>query len=447
MPSHFFIITLNISKVFAGINSIHKMKQGSNLYTANIRVGLVLMSILWPFLSLFYAIRKFRYKAFHVVILLFVLTAAYTFIPQEGADSNAYLAYMDFYQDGSFSVFFSQFIKTIQGQGLNGYEFFIDFVSFISVWLSGGQALVFVLTGLTFYLAWIKIVSSLHNEYLLKNRVNTNAVIFLISFAVYIIFFRALNGRFYLAYWVFIWGAYNIIENKEYKYYFVTLLTIFIHQTFIIANALIILFFISSCFKGIRNYIFYALIIMGHLYSEFGREFVSQNLFFFGEAVENKLLGYTLVETLERASERAAITSWFLIIRQPLLFYGVLLVLLINRIRIKSTKHKNIENHYSFILLFYALVSFGYSIHHFGTRFRNILIGFIILLLFKIYNEFPVRKWSFEIWIFLFVFGFYLLVDLRMMSEQISAWLFMPIPILFHTLMPEETFWDFLPFT
>lgn len=89
-------------------------------------------------------------------------------------------------------------------------------------------------------------------------------------------------------------------------------------------------------------------------------------------------------------------------------------------------------------MVFSLVNAFTYAIPSFGPRFRNVLIGFILLGLFKILNENRYVRYNLHYGVLFFAIIFHNLASLRVFAEYINMYSYFPLPLLFDTLDREE---------
>lgn len=411
------------------LNKINRKNEFASLF--------VLFTI-WPFTAFFFAIKNFGHKHLRFFILLFFVFIGFTFIPRAGADSNDYLNYISIYSGRDFSFFSRQFLLSLIGRGLKGFEIYQDFSAFLITRFSNNPAFVFALTAMVYYFAWTNIVSKLYFDHKLRTSKNFLAFFFLVAFALYVTIFRAINARFYLAYWIFVSGAYKIIVDKNYRSFYITLLAVFIHQAYIFPNLILLIFVFSQRIYGVRNTIFFILVVLGHLSAEFGPTVINESLDLFGDTVEERYSKYIESGRLDADFER----SWFLVIRGPMLLYSLLFLVFSFKLNKNIIFDKHGSDLYSFILLFWAASAFTMNIYMMGTRFRNVLIGFLLILVFRVCLINSFKKIPFQAWPSIVSFVFFKFITYRMNFEQVSAWIIAPFGPILSITDKELTLWQ-----
>lgn len=396
----------------------------------------IVLFILWPFGTFIHVIKKIRIKRYRLFILLFFCLLGYYVIQYSDGDIRLYERSIETYSEFGLNAFLLEIFLSLKGKGSLGFELFIPINSYLTSLIGGDVRISFVFTSLLYYTFWILLIKNLIKEYDFSSNKNKKALLLLFLFSIYIIIYRVLNGRFYLAYWGVIFGTYMIINERKKIYLLLTLSTVFIHQSFIFLNGILLFHILFHKYykNKLGEVILIGVIISGAILNQVGLRFISENLDFLSDNVADRFIGYTKDSYVERTSIRTESKTWFQVLRAPLLFYSTAILLLIIRFKNKSffLLDRNLKSWYFFILLFWALNSLTFEIPQFGDRFRNVLIGFMILMLFKTYNKINPKKIDFFFYIFLISFAFYKIVTLRVFAEYINVFAFTPLPWLFN---------------
>lgn len=395
-------------------------------------------SLIWPILGLVYGVKYFRSKTNHLFLYFFFITGAIIIIPYEDGDIMGYLHRMQLYSSFSFSDYVEEIGKSLIGIGNDGFEIFLTTNTFLVSRFTTNIHVAFVLTTTVFYIVWIRLMRYLYNDYRNLAYKNKTALALLLAFAVYIFFVRAINGRFYLAYWVFVLSFYEVIVNRNHKYVFLSLTTIFIHQSFIFVNLLIGLYYLVYPLKKFKvlEIVLFILIIVGTVYSELGLSLVSQNLDLLGDSVQSRYSAYTSEKYIEGWLNRDR--AWFQIYRGYFVFYTLVACIIILRLNTRILFNDTINRVYYFFLLFWAANAFTYNIASMGERFRNVLVGVGILMLFKIFVSNNHKRIPVYLWIFFAAFLLSKLVTFRIIAEYLPIWIFSPFSLLMNFFFQEN---------
>src|SRR5690554_3777558 len=254
---------------------------------------IIIYFIIWPFAALVEAIKNIRIKKYRIFFLIFFCLLAYYIIPYGEGDIRLYEKSVEIYSQFGLDAFFLDIYLSFIGEGSRGFEIFIPINSYLTSLIGGNVRVSFVLTAILYYIFWISIVIKLIKEFDLSNNThNRKALVLLFAFSIYIIFYRVLNGRFYLAYWGAIYGTYMIINEKKYKFLLLTLATILIHQSFIFFNGLLLvhIFFRRYYNNKSGEILLFGLILIGAVLNQSGIKLVANNLSFLSDSVSDQFM-------------------------------------------------------------------------------------------------------------------------------------------------------------
>ncbi len=388
------------------------------------------ISLLWPFAGLLYGARYFNIKQNHFYLYFFFIFGAMIILPYEHGDIIGYLRRMELYSLFSFSDYLVEIGRSLRGEGMDGFELFLSTNTFLVSRFTTNIHVSFLVTTTVFYLAWIRIIRYVYQDYSAIQGKNLTLLLLLIAFSIYIFFIRAINARFYLAYWVFILSAYEIIINRNHRFIFLALTTIFIHQSYIFTILVFGLYYVIYSFNRIRTIeiVLFALIVAGTIYSELGLSLVSQNLELLGDTVENRYVAYTKDVYIEGWLNRDR--AWFQVYRGYFLFYTLVTSILLLRFNAKIKFNEKVRRLYYFFLIFWAANAFTFNIASLGERYRNVLVGVGILLLFKIFYYNNQKRIPWYLWFFFAAFLLSKLVTFRIVSEYLPVWIFTPLSVV-----------------
>lgn len=390
--------------------------------------------LLWPFLGIYHGLRRFRLKRYRLLILVFIVIASYLTLSYEFGDIMLYKnTYEDIVNKLGINSWLDLGLVFLGNEG--NFELFIPINVYIVSIFTENLAYSYALTGLVYYFIWSKLIIELVKDYdAIGVKAPRKMILLLICFSVYIIFFRVINGRFYLAYWLAILSIYFIIYKKRNIYYFLLAGCILIHQSYVFILLLVMFF---QVLRGVRKWkqfdlVLIFLFIIGSIFSELSIDLVSRNLDFFSTSIQDNYGDYVKESYVEGQVERDK--KWFLVWRTPMLFYASFLLLI--RLRYAKSIFLSQTNYtfFQFVLIFGVINSFTYAIPSFGERFRNVLIGFVILALFKIYNENRNLNFKTHLNLVLLFFIFYKIVTIRVFAEYINIYAYVPLPTVFDAL-------------
>lgn len=406
----------------------------------------LIVSLFWPFLGLIIGLKKIRIRRYGILILIFVLISSFMVLPYEDGDIRLYQNTLDYLTEyGSDQTLFG-LIYTLLIESGSELEIFVPVNVFIISSFTNNIAFAYLITGFVFYIIWIKLIRELAKEYFKFPKANSKLILLLlISFSLYIIFFRAINGRFYLAYWLAIMSIYFIFFKEDKWYYLLLACSVLIHQSYIFVVGLLLVFQLINSLRKFKWFddILVILFFVGIAFSEFSVGFVRDNIEHVSYGVADNYSDFVKESYVESQSVRDR--KWFLEYRTPVLFFIAYFLLL----RLKYSKKVIINGGnyvlFQFVLVFSVINTFTFNIPSFGERFRNVLIGFILLTLFKIYNENRIILYKTHLILLIISFFAYKLVTFRVYAEYINLYAYFPLPLLWEYISPEGfSLFDFI---
>lgn len=230
--------------------------------------------------------------------------------------------------------------------------------------------------------------------------------------------------------WIFFYGAYHVILNKDRRYLILAMSASLVHWSFFSANAILLIY----TFAGNRNYIYLPLVLISFVASDLLFGVFGRLSYILGGAFQGRFEGYAstgniLVEQIARQD-----ASWFLRLGNDLIFYYLVFTILIIQINTwYMEKDRQMKNLYSFLLLFLAFVNFGKPIPTFGLRFQMVFLLFATLYLFLYYARLKTERIQLLVLLGILPMALKLALTFRLATHSISLYLFTPglgLPLL-----------------
>lgn len=319
--------------------------------------------ILWPFLAFMLAIKDFKSKIAKKVVYIFLIYYGFNmFIGAIGADAEGYARKIVRYSELPFSEFFN----VVSGKySESSIDFFEPFISFLSAQVTDYYGFAFAIWAGIFGFFYLKSTSRLHEMYLENPGWNKLIVL---SFFVFIMPITAVAGvRMWTAMWIFFYGAYQVILYRKTKYLFLTLGACLVHFSFMIPNAILVMFY----FAGNRTAIYTALVVLS---------FVLPNLIaptfevisgYMGGGIQERYDMYSNETYMEGRAYSYQDLPLYIRIGHETIYYFLVSILIVIGFFYKKLMNANHEKSlFNFCLLFLAFVNFGKSIPSLGTRFQ-----------------------------------------------------------------------------
>lgn len=398
-----------------------------------------LLFLIWPFLAFMTALANFERKNAKRVVYLFLIYYGLTFvIANEGVDSFRIALKLGQYAGMTFSEFWIRLGGLFSNDDtMDVYDLLMSFfVSRFTV----HHGLLFAAYAAVFGFFYLKSISLLFNAR--SDKLDLNLLIVLFFFAM-IVPVTAINGvRFYTAVWIFFYGAFHVILNRDLRYLALALSASLVHFSFLTANFVLIVYF----FLGNRNLIYFPLAISSFIIPQFISPFLQTLSLRLGGAFQSRYDMYASEYTILARAEASTKAAWFMQVSDDLIYYFLIFSLIVIRIFFKKLMKDNLtQNVFSFTLLFLTFVNFTMGIPSFGGRFQSIFFLFATVYIFHFLNKFSGKKLHLLTLLGLFPMFLLIAIRLRQGADSINAWILAPgfgLPLFVPDLSLAEAFFQ-----
>ena len=269
-------------------------------------------------------------------------------------------------------------------------------------------------------------------KFLTDNKEFTNS---LYCFALAFIFIMSnsianINGvRFWTAAWIAVYCVFQIIVNKNKKYFILAIITPVIHVSYFVFLAILLIAFFTKS----RNNFWFVLFLISFFVSSFAQELL--------KAVENALPAFisrtiALYTDEDVIAQKEESRAWFVnIFSFAKLFLLNLIVYVLYRNKTILFKGKEkVYNLFSFLLVYMTFVNFTSSVLSLGGRFLFLTLPIITYIwLFTLKD---IKKYNILLLLFLFVFAFdfYGQFKLLFKATEIEFYIASPIYLIYNQL-------------
>ncbi len=394
----------------------------------------LLLFIIWPFLSFMLALVNFSKKEARNVVYIFIIYFGLTFVNNNTAvDSYRYALSLK----ATAMLPFSDFFKIIGGlYSDTSVDIVEPLISFLVSRISSDHGIYFAVWAAFFGFFYLKSIGILYDRCKMNHGWNT--IIFMIFFAMIIPVTMISGVRMWTAAWIFFYGAYRAVTEKEFKFLFIALSSSLVHWSFITANLILFIYF----FAGNRNIIYIPVALASFIVPRLASPFFATLALKAGGELQHRYSSYSSEAYINVLQESAAQSSWFIRIANDLVFYYLLIAVVVIQFKhITIITNKKEENLFSFLILFLAFVNFGMPIPSFGERFMLVFFLFATAYLLLYFARLPGNNLYLITILGIFPMLLYSLINFRIGSEHISAWIFSPclgIPLLSPVLSVSE---------
>lgn len=380
----------------------------------------LILFLLWPFLAFLTAIFNYRNKDSRNVVYLFLIYYGLTFyLGNTGMDSARYA----FYLEQTVGLPFNKLFEVIGGLYTDTtVDIAEPIIRFVISRFTGSHGVLFAVWVAIMGYFYLKSINLLYDRY--KDNRGLNPLIFM-TFFIFIVPITTVSGiRMPTAVWIFFFGAYHVILYRDRRYLLLALSSSLIHWSFLIANAILLIYF----FAGNRNIIYFPLVVLSFLLPQILSPYFQSIAMLVGGPIQSRYEGYSNQEYIINVRESYENASWFMGLSDNLLFYFLLIAIIIIQLfsgRLMKDKHE--KNLFSFVLLFLAFLNFGKMIPTLGTRFQEVFYLFATLYIFLYLVKKQINKINLITLLGLFPMLLFTAIRFRVGTETINAWIITPI--------------------
>lgn len=379
----------------------------------------IILFLLWPFLSFMVALANFSRKEARTVIYIFIVYYGLTFVNNNMAvDAYRYALGLK----ANALLPFSDFFKVVGGlYSDTSVDIVEPLISFIVSRVTNYHGLYFGVWASIFGFFYLKSIGLLYEQY--KVNQGWNTVILMIFFIMTIPVTMISGVRMWTAAWIFFYGAYRVVTERNPRFLIVTLSAAFVHWSFMSANAILIIYYLV----GNRNIIYLPLALSSFVIPQLAAPLFRSVALKLGGGLQQRYTNYSSEGYISAVQEGAAQSAWFMRITSDLVFYYLLIAIALIQLRHNSRMNgKTEKNLFSFLLLFLAFVNFGMPIPSFGERFMVLFFLFATAYLMLYFIKMPGEKLYFIIILGAFPMMLYSLINFRLGTESINAWITSP---------------------
>lgn len=306
--------------------------------------------LVWPFLSLVYAIINWRSPWAKNIVWLFCGFFGFTFvISNEGVDANRYREYL--FELHTSNIGFFDYFQMVHSGEIGRGDYLEPMLRYAVSLLTNDYRILFALFGLVFGYFYSRNIWILMEQ--CGERIKHQAYSFIILF-IFLVPFWQINGfRFWTATHIFLYAVFHLYHYRDFKKGILLLvLSILTHTAFMLPVSLLAIFY----YLPKRSSIFLALFIGSLL-------FVRIELAFFVNLIPENLevpqidliRGYLLDEYVELRSKNYENLIWYVKYKSlPIYIYSILVSILLLTFRKNLLTNDFVKN-----LLYFGVFIFG----------------------------------------------------------------------------------------
>lgn len=354
---------------------------------ANSEKTLWLLSLIWPFISFYYAIRNLNIKRYRKFILLFAILYGLSYIPIPHSDGSRYAEKFNAIKDYSLNNYWSD-ITHIYDTDSKYQDVYAHTLFFVSSKITNNVHVFHMISAAVYFFVFLKLMYSLYD--LFPGMRRRYFFLFFLGCVFIFNFSAGVNGvRFPLAFMVFSYGSLNLILKNDKKFLLIAMLSPLIHFTFYYALFFLLLYTFVPIVKN--KFVLISFIVLSVSINAIFGEFIQSNVGMLSESFETIVDGYTGDGYIERRNEHANNWNWYVQLRGfGNYYFAIFSLLLVSMLKRRLKFNIIADNLYAFaILMLVASIITGGMLDVISNRFANLASFFTLsfLLYISVLNQ------------------------------------------------------------
>lgn len=324
----------------------------------------VFIFFIWPFLSLFLAIKDIRSTWSKNIIWLFVIFYGFTFaLVNDTYDAYEHAQLLIKMHETSLS--FSNFIELLYTEDTNYLDIFHPLLTFIVSLFTDDHRYLMAVYGLVFGFFFSRNIAYLVS--VIKGKIQPIVLILIISFA-FVIPIWMINGfRMWTAAHMLIYGLLPfLLEGKTNKLW-VVVLSVFMHFSFALILAIVILYLILGKKTNIYFILFLITFFINELNIEAVKDLLENNT---PDILKSRTKSYLGDDYLSELAERTEQVNFYVKYYTKFLSWPIFLLVTLLYFKGKKfiSENDGFKNLFSFVLFFCAFANIANLLPS-GSRF------------------------------------------------------------------------------
>lgn len=336
--------------------------------------------LIYPLIAFFIAIKKFNYKNYRIIIILFLGLYGYTFLPIPESDGDQYKNEYINLDSYSFNDYLYDIALIYDGESINP-DIYLETVRYFTFLISENYQFFFFIVAIIYFFIAIKLIGAIYDD--IKQIALKFDIVYLIGLCTLFNISFGVNGiRFPLAFWVFSYGAFFFIRTDKKWYLLIALSSIFIHFSFMYCVIFLILYTVLKPLN-IKPFYLYMLLILGVVFSELFPELVSSYINLLDGSYSNKVEAYTSENYIESREQHVKKWNWYIQVNQVATYYFCIVSIIITKLKIFRLKFNKLSNSlftFSMFMLLSTVIS-GTLIDSISNRYYLVFTFFTLLYL------------------------------------------------------------------
>lgn len=345
----------------------------------------VLFLLFWisPIIPFIYAIKNFKNRNYHFIILMFAFLFGYAFIPYVNSDTERYIEYYDYVKHFSFNDFLQEISSVYNAEArfkdmyLVSLMFIMSTVGASFKLLMGVQAVIYF----SFFIGILNIVlDQVRAVDYKKYIVFFLGCVFIYSLAV------GVNGiRFPTAFMVFMYFTLKYLFYPRLIYVFLAGLSCFIHIALL--QAFLGLAFFLALNKIDNQYLKF-LVFVGLALLLYNLDMQQTSQILDNDVISQKVEDYTNKDYIEEREQHTQKWNWYIQFNQYSNYYFLITVVFLSMFKLKANAF---VKRLSLIVVIFLVISLYNEIYldSISNRYRQFFEFFALVYLIVLYAYTP----------------------------------------------------------
>lgn len=405
-------------------------------------VARYILFVLWPFVSLIFAVKNFHIKRYRWIILLFFIFFALVFIPENAGDGSRHARLFLKTAERPISELFDIINDVIQRNSGAYLDIYTPIVNYTLSRVSNWPNTAFAFHALVFGFFYLKSIEIVYDEFPLKRYYNLNSLVFFVFFVTLISIHRISFVRFYTAGWLFFYMSYQYFKTKERKYLLWSTLSVLIHLSILPLFGLLLL----HSFLGNRTKIYTLILVFSFITPDFFNQIFEQLQTSRPEGLlEDKLNTYADKDFLRGRVNRLENLNWYAKYKFSAIIFSLFSVALIFVIKFWRGRQDDLQNALlSYVVLLLAFYNFITATVGASERYFLLVALYILVYLFRHFQINKVNQVSSMTLLCLGPMLLWIVMEIRLIAQYANPMLLVGNPLVAIIIEFDQSIWDMI---
>jgi len=384
----------------------------------------ILLFLIWPFVAFLLSFKEYKKSWAKNLVWLFVVFYGFTFvILDEGMDSNVNREIFLNYASADYSL--GDFLSTLYSES-GKVDVLQDLISFTVSKITDNYHVLFGVFGLIFGFFYSRNIWYLLDRSLPElKKIN---IILIVCFTIIVAFWQINGFRFWTATHIFIFGILPYLYEKKNKFIWVSLLSVFVHFSFIIPVSILFIYLLLRN----RMHIYFYFFLITFFLIEIDISIIRDNLSYMPDLFFDRTVGYLNEEYKSNMVTQRSSYNWLALnYGKPFKwFIFALAVIIYAKGRAIISANIGLLRLFSFALLYFGFANILSNVPS-GGRFMSVAnLLMVALTVLYIQAEYNLKLIRFVIYISYPAIILFLLFSIRIGFETISLFTVFGNPVL-----------------